>query len=115
MLTACARNAQAGTPCLVLLDGEVGIGKSAVLRQFVTGLKDFTILRALCDRTEVDIPFGVVTQLASRVRLTAGKDLPLLTGRPASDVSPFQVGDQLLTLLGRLQDVGPVAIVVDDV
>ncbi|MBA3488143.1 MAG: AAA family ATPase [Longispora sp.] len=113
-LEACALKAREGTPCLVLLQGEAGIGKTALIRHFVAGLKNFTVLRAIGDRTEVDYPFGIVTQLAARVPSKTLTKYPLLEGHMAPGAPAVQVGGQLLELLGSLQDSGPVAIVVDE-
>jgi DNA-binding CsgD family transcriptional regulator len=61
------------------------------------------------------MPFALVSQLTSQVPPAHIADFPLLSTVPPTQTPPFQVGAQLLGLLGKLQATGPVAIVVDDV
>jgi DNA-binding CsgD family transcriptional regulator len=104
-LRAGADEVRAGESWLAVVEGEAGIGKSSLVRRFAGSLEDFTLLRASGDPAEVDLPYGVISQLTSRVD-------PL---EPATGASPHVVGGQLLLQLGDLQDTGrPVAVIVDD-
>ncbi|MET7391391.1 AAA family ATPase [Streptomyces sp. NPDC005529] len=105
-----------GSPAAVLVEGEAGIGKTALVRQALSGtaLEGFTVLRAFCDASESDHSYGVVSQLTRRVA-AAGSDFPLLAATIPPSAIPFQVGAQLLALTDQLQEKGPVALLIDDV
>ncbi|GAB2607886.1 LuxR family transcriptional regulator [Paractinoplanes abujensis] len=108
-LRACADEVRAGGSRLAVIEGEAGIGKSALLSSFAESLSDFTVLRATADSSETDFPYGVIGQLASRVAPEGS------LAAPAADASPHVIGGQLLLLLGELQKPGrPVAVIVDD-
>lgn len=49
MLHAAAVNARAGLVTVVTVEGEAGIGKSWLVRDFVGGLNDFTVVQSLAD------------------------------------------------------------------
>jgi predicted ATPase len=61
----CAAAVREGRPWVVLIEGESGIGKTALVRG-VAALDDFTVLRASCDPAETDLPYGVIAQLTAR-------------------------------------------------
>jgi ATP/maltotriose-dependent transcriptional regulator MalT len=113
-LAECAEKARSGSPWLVMVMGDVGIGKTAFVRRCVAELQGFTVLRAMCDELEVGHPFGVVSQLVARAPADTLASFPALAGGLAPDAAPIDVGGELLGLLGALQDDGPVALVVDD-
>ncbi len=108
------RDARAGRSSLVLVWGEPGIGKTALIRRFLDTETSAgaIVLRAACDAGEVGLPFGVVGQLA--VDVPAAVRGPLLTAGPPAAADPLAVGAELLTALGELQASGPVVVVVDD-
>ena len=106
-------DARAGRPSLVLVCGEAGIGKTALIRRFLdTATPGARVLRAACDAAEVGLPFGVVGQLAAD--LPAAVRGPLLRSGPPAAADPLAVGAELLTALGELQGDRAVAVVVDD-
>lgn len=115
-LAACAAKVRDGEAWLAVVEGEAGIGKTALVRQVTAPLADFTVLWATGDPSETDLPGGVLGQLTRRVDRDVLADFPLLAPVSAVGVSPYAIGGQLLLLLGALQESrGPVAIVVDDV
>jgi DNA-binding CsgD family transcriptional regulator len=68
------RQAAAGHGRLVLIGGEAGIGKSALLdafRQTIAG--EITVLRASCDALSTPAPLGPVRDLAPALGLTIGE------------------------------------------
>ncbi|MFF4934903.1 AAA family ATPase [Streptomyces griseofuscus] len=116
-LRACALSARAGRPGLVLIEGEAGIGKTELLRHWLSdpSLRAFTVLRARCDTSEQDFVFGVVQQLISSAPGSLVGELSLLTGRIPASTPPYEVGGRLLELLGTLQSEQPVVLLIDDV
>uniref|UniRef100_A0AAU1IDT2 AAA family ATPase n=1 Tax=Streptomyces sp. NBC_00180 TaxID=2903632 RepID=A0AAU1IDT2_9ACTN len=118
-LAGSAERARARGPVAVCVEGEAGIGKSALLNRFLCVLDGFTVLRAVCDPSESDLPFGVVAQLAVRAPRARLNRYPLIaklaaapTARPA--LSLAAVGVQLRLLVDELLDAGPLAVAVDD-
>ena len=102
----------AGQPWLVAIEGDPGVGKTALARRCLTGAPGLRVLSARADQAETDLDFGIVDQLLR----TAGGVVPAaaLTGGTGSPASSFAVGARLLELVGEQQATGAVAIVVDD-
>jgi len=103
---------EAGQPWLVAIEGDPGVGKTALARRCLTGAAGLKVLSARAGQAETDLDFGIVDQLLR----TAGGAVPAagLTGGTGSPVSSFAVGARLLEVVGEQQATGPVAIVVDD-
>ncbi|WP_167529850.1 helix-turn-helix transcriptional regulator [Streptomyces spinoverrucosus] len=116
-LSACAGRARSGHPQVVLVQGEAGIGKSALIRQWLTGEQadGFRVLRAVCDASEADVTFGVVNQLLASVPPALVREIRPSHADIPPDTTSFHAGTQVLRLLDQLQADGPVVIVVDDV
>jgi ABC-type transport system involved in cytochrome c biogenesis ATPase subunit len=55
-LAACAARARDGEAWLTVVEGDAGIGKSALVRRATAGLADFTVLWATGDPSETDFP-----------------------------------------------------------
>lgn len=101
--------AASGRPAIALIEGEPGVGKTALLRQFLRLHAGVLQVWVSGDEAEVSLEFGVVDQLR------AAADPPA-AGR-SGDSSPrdsFAVGAELLSVLDGLQDQGTVVVVVDD-
>jgi DNA-binding CsgD family transcriptional regulator len=103
-----------GHPWLVTVEGEPGIGKTALVRRCVasTGTR---ALWARSDPIESDVEYGVVEQLVRRVEPGVLRRYPLLVGGTQVPPSSFAVGAELLGVVGDLQSDGPVLMVIDDV
>jgi DNA-binding CsgD family transcriptional regulator len=103
---------EAGQPWLVAIEGDPGMGKTALARRCLSGAAGLRVLSARADQAEADLEFGLVDQL---MRAAGGVFGPVLaadgTGPAASS---FAVGARLLEVVGGQQTAGPVAIVVDD-
>ncbi|MFN8661147.1 MAG: AAA family ATPase [Thermomicrobiales bacterium] len=68
------RQAEAGHGRLVLIGGEAGIGKSALLDAFHQGIAgETTVLRASCDALSTPAPLGPVRDLAPALGLSIGE------------------------------------------
>lgn len=104
---------QGGRPRMVLLEGPAGIGKSAVLEQFLSDEEGLIVLRATGEQWEASFAYGVVDQL---MRTAGVKDSRLLAGRNRSlpTEEPVGVGARVLQVLEDLEQKAPVVIVVDD-
>ncbi|MFG2769818.1 helix-turn-helix transcriptional regulator [Streptomyces sp. NPDC048350] len=115
-MTQCLREAQSGKASSVLVQGPAGIGKTALVRHWLAGVasENQAVLRAACDVSEQDLAYGVIGQLVSRVPAPPSR-YPLLARVIPAAAEPFQVGAELLELLGELQSGGPVLMIVDDV
>ncbi|KQT01176.1 AAA family ATPase [Cellulomonas sp. Leaf395] len=120
-LVASARVGESGT---LLLTGEAGIGKSALLEDAASAVGDagMRVLRAAGIDSEREVPFGGLLQLLRPVldHLDAlpapqaealGSALALV---PGSGGERFAVGAAVLSLLSRVAEDGPVAVIVDD-
>jgi DNA-binding CsgD family transcriptional regulator len=103
-----------GQPWLVTVEGESGVGKTALVRRAVASSTGLRVLWSRADPAEVDLDYGLIEQLRRRVDSEVAARYPLLAGDLAQS-SPFAVGAQLLGMIGDQQAHGPVAVVIDDV
>ena len=101
-----------GQPWLVTIEGESGVGKTALARRSLAS-SGLTVLWAWADLGEADVEYGIIGQLVRGVDRRMLTRYPLLAG-DAVRSSPFAVGAQLLGVVGDRQGAGPVALVIDD-
>jgi DNA-binding CsgD family transcriptional regulator len=105
---------QGGQPWLVSLEGESGVGKTAMIRRFIALSPGITPLWSRADPAESELDFGIVEQLLGSLRRRTAS-----LASPATDEmvksSPFAVGAQLLGLVGEQLAAGPLAVIIDDV
>ena len=103
---------EAGQPWLVAIEGNPGVGKTALARRCLAAARGLTVLSARADQAETDLDFGLVDQLFR----AAGGVMPpvLLADSTESAASSFAMGAQLLAAVGEQQASGPAAILVDD-
>jgi len=114
VLSSALSAARAGTPQIVWIEGEPGIGKTAVMRRFLASADDVVVLEASGEESEATLEYGVVLQLIAR-----GSPSPSWTALDQQIVkhgaaSSFAVGAELLAMLGALQDGATVLVSVDD-
>jgi hypothetical protein len=102
---------EAGQPWLVAVEGDPGVGKTALARRCLAGV-GLRVLPARADRAEADLDFGLVDQLLRAAGV--GFELAGLAGGDGPAVSSFAVGARLLEVVGEQQAEGPVAIFIDD-
>ncbi|MEV4507417.1 LuxR C-terminal-related transcriptional regulator [Dactylosporangium sp. NPDC049525] len=114
--------ARAGHCAVLVVRGDPGIGKSALLDDAAAGATGMTVLRCAGVETEAEVPFASLHQLLAPA-LTRAKHLPDVQAaalRGALGLGPAAGGDQLLvgvavlTLLAELAEDGPVLCLVDD-
>ena len=103
-----------GQPWLVTVEGESGIGKTALVRRCLASATGFAVLSARADPSETDLDYGVVEQLLRGLDRGLVDGYPLLNGDTVRS-APFAVGAELLAIVGEQLAKQPVAIVVDDV
>ncbi len=113
-ITEVMTRVRQGQPWLVTIEGESGIGKTALVRHWVASLTEARVLSARADLAESDLEYGIVEQLVRGVEDAVLARYPLLTGDVAKS-SAVGVGGQLLGVVGDLQVDGTVVLVIDDV
>ena len=102
VLAEIAAQARSGEGRLVLLEGEAGVGKSALLEQFTHDLPDSRLLSGACDGMFTPRPLGPLFDIAQQVH---GR----LHSLCRADASREELFDALLT---ELWEPGPLPVVV---
>jgi DNA-binding CsgD family transcriptional regulator len=114
LLRARLAEAVAGDSRVVQIDGPPGIGKTALVERFLATCEpNPVVVRASGEEAETLLAHGVVEQLARSAGPRGAALLAALADVPVPD--PVTVGTRVLELLDRLDDTGPVVLVVDDV
>lgn len=115
--------ARVGSSGVLLITGEPGIGKTALVTEAATLAADLRVLRARGTEAEREIPFGGLLQLLRPAlgeldRIPAPQQQALASALALSpSTSPqerFVVGAATLSLVCRFAEGAPVAILVDD-
>jgi DNA-binding CsgD family transcriptional regulator len=110
-VTEVVTRVKAGQPWLVAIEGDSGVGKTALARRCLAQT-ELRVLPARADQAETDLEFGLVDQL---LRAAGSASPPVLsadgTGPAASS---FAVGARLLEVVGGQHAQGAIAILVDD-
>ena len=114
--------ARAGRSSALVLEGDAGVGKSALLDYAIGSASDLRVLRAVGVESEMELAFAALHQLCAPVldrldRLPVPQRDALLTtfGRRAGAVPDrFLVGLAVLSLLSDAADGRPLVCVVDD-
>ena len=106
---------EAGQPWLVAIEGDPGMGKTALARRGLAQATGLKILSARGDQTETDLDFGLVDQLLR----AAGDAVPVVPSTEGAGpaASSFAVGAHLLEVVGgqgATGATGSVAIFIDD-
>lgn len=115
--------ARVGAAGVLLVTGEPGIGKTALLDEAATLTTGLRLLRARGTEAEQDVPFGALHQLL-RPALAALSRIPhpqqaalsaaLALSPGESTADRFAVGAATLSLICRYAEDAPVAVIVDD-
>jgi DNA-binding CsgD family transcriptional regulator len=106
----------------LLVRGEAGVGKTALLQQAVEGAAGFRVLRALGVETEAELPFAALHELVGPVvHLVDGLPSPqakaikaALALEDAENPDRFSVYAATLGLFAATASEGPLLCVVDD-
>jgi DNA-binding CsgD family transcriptional regulator len=114
--------ARAGRSEVLVLSGEAGIGKSALLDDLVEGATEFLVARVAGVESEMELAYSGLHQLCapflSRLtRLPGPQQAALGTAfglKSGSAAEPFLVGLAVLTLLSEVAERRPLVCCVDD-
>ena len=123
-ITTLLSGARVGDGRVLVLSGEPGIGKTALLDEALTLVEGMRVLRAQGVESEQVVPFSGLLQLLRPVLplldhipgpQAAAMSSAFLLG-PAGDGEPsrFAVGAATLSLLARAAEDVPLAVLVDD-
>ena len=109
---------KAGQPWLVAIEGDPGVGKTALARRCLAEAADLTVLPVRAGQAEADLDYGLADQV---FRVVGGaRPVAALAGEAGSATSSFAVGARLLEAVGEQMAAGPagstgaVAIFIDD-
>ncbi|MBG6238575.1 DNA-binding CsgD family transcriptional regulator [Mycetocola sp. CAN_C7] len=110
-IARAVENVQNGRAQFILIEGESGFGKTALLRAAARSVEDWPLRAAVADENETELPYGVLNQFL------AGLDEPenlgsILGGGVAPDVSPMVAGAALLDLIDSSE--GATCVTIDD-
>ncbi|MFI6095694.1 ATP-binding protein [Lentzea sp. NPDC051213] len=117
------RAAADGCGGALVVAGEPGMGKSALIDTATSDLDDWLVLRASGTEFERDLPYAALHQLCTPV-LGHRTDLPLVQRQALESVfglggetapNPLMIGLAVLGLLHELAQSRPVCCVVDDI
>jgi len=116
---AGARDGEGG---VLLMHGEPGVGKTALLDYAVEAAPDFRVTRAAGVEGEMELPFAALQQVCSpsldlidRLPAPQREALEVALGRSAGRApNPFLVGLAVLSLLSEAAEEQPLLCVVDD-
>lgn len=117
--------ARLGSSGVLVLAGDAGVGKTALLDGAVEALPHMRVLRATGLESEREIPFATLLQLlrpalgalagippSQADALSAALALPAAV--PSGSRDQFTVGAAVLSLICRYSEDGAVAVIVDD-
>src|SRR5918995_3820218 len=114
--------ARSGTSGALVLRGEAGIGKTALLEHAAASAADFTVLRATGIEYEAELAYAALHQLLrpleDRIDRLAEPQARALRGALGlaheREADPFLVGVGVLTLLADAAEERPLLAVLDD-
>ncbi|MGN6576656.1 MAG: helix-turn-helix transcriptional regulator [Nocardioides sp.] len=122
LLAALVEGAREGSAGTLVVGGEPGVGKSALLDELVAGAGEATVLRTQGLEVEAPLAFAALHRLLRPVaRLRAGLPEPQARAlrvafgeEEGPPVEPFLVGVATLSILTGAAEENPVLCVVDD-
>lgn len=108
-LRAALADVRAGHPRIVVVRGEPGIGKTALVRRFLRDAGRMHTLWVSTDEEELDLQFGVVEQLWAAMPAAVAD-----TRAGPAGTDSLAAGAELLAGIGAVERRGPVVVVIDD-
>lgn len=139
LLYDCWLSARKGTPQVIVITGDPGIGKTTLTNSFVSScqLEGAVVARSQAYEAERDLPFAVLSELVRQLALQrtiggAEPDALAELSRICSDVGaafpgvpkpsnwsaeviPVRLADALLKAISAAAEESPVVLVVDDI
>ena len=121
-LAGLLADVRAGHSAVLVLRGEAGVGKTALLDHAVQSAADLRVVRAAGVQSEMELPFAGLHQLCGPMldrlgRLPAPQRDALETVfgmTPGHEPDRFLVGLAVLSLLSQAADERPLVCVIDD-
>lgn len=121
-IQALVAAARVGLSGVLVLTGEAGIGKTALLDDAAVGADGMCVLRATGTEPEVEVPFGALLQLLRPAlvhldRIPSPQAAALASAlalREGTGADRFAVGAATLSLLSRFAEDQPLAVLIDD-
>ena len=122
MLDALVENIRRGESRSLVVRGEAGIGKTALLEYLIESASDLTIIRAVGVESEMELAYASLHQLCGpllgrlpRLPLPQCEALEIVFGRSAGAAPDrFLVGLGVLSLLSEVGEERPLLCAVDD-
>ncbi|HEY3563156.1 MAG TPA: AAA family ATPase [Kribbella sp.] len=116
-------DARNGTSRVLVVRGQAGVGKSALLTYAAEAAPDFCVLRAVGVQSEMELAFAALHQLCvplldrrHRIPEPQRRALATVFGlAPGPAPDRFMVGLAVLSLISDLAEEQPVLVIVDDV
>ena len=113
---------RAGRSGALVLSGEAGIGKTALLDEMAAQVPDWTVARIAGVESEMEFPYAALHQLSQPLwahvdLIPAPQQASLASAfgqRQGAPYSPFLVGLAMLNLVSESAQHGPVLLVIDD-
>ena len=123
MIERLVAGARVGTSGVLVITGEPGIGKTALIEEAVALAADMRVLWARGTEAEREVPFGGLLQLLRPAisdidRIPAPQRDALASALALRDGVPgdrFAVGAAMLSTVCRYAEAAPVALIIDDV
>jgi DNA-binding CsgD family transcriptional regulator len=108
LLTEALRRVVRSGPQLAVIEGPPGVGKTALLEEFLASATDIKVILATGDPGEQATPFGVVDQWLNKAGDVGSSVLDL------TEANYVAVAQRLLERVRGLQGAGPVVLTLDD-
>jgi DNA-binding SARP family transcriptional activator len=139
LLYDCWLTARQGTPQVIVITGDPGIGKTTLTNSFVSScqLEGAVVARAQAYEAERDLPFAVLSELIrqlaiqrtiggaepdalaelSRICADVGAAFPGVPKPPSwsAEIIPVRLADALLKAIRAAAEESPIVLVVDDI
>jgi hypothetical protein len=113
-LRAMLEQVRSGRPQTALIEGPAGVGKTALVEQFLRGEEGIRLLRGRGEQWEVLVPYGVVDQLMRAAGVSSARVFSSrLRVLPVEE--PISVGSSLLELFEDLEEKNVVVLLVEDI
>ena len=103
-------DARHGQPRIVLIEGEPGIGKTSLVREFLTSVSAENVIRVAADEAEPNLTYGLLAQVVAALPSASLSRCPALRSGPSPGSDPLLVGTELAAVLGKLG----VTLVIED-